>query len=401
MKEIRGGITAPLGFLAAGIHAGIKKASVPDLALVVSLQEGSIAGVFTKNRVAAAPVLLDRLHLRHGIGRAIIINSGNANACTGARGLTDAKEMAGLVARRVGTAPRSVFVGSTGVIGQPLPMACLRRGIPTLVKRLRRSGGAEAARAILTTDTKAKQIAVRTRIAGRLVSVGGMAKGSGMIHPDMATMLAYLATDVAIEQRTLQRALLAAVARSFNCISIDGDTSTNDTVLCLANGMAGTPVLRAGSPEFALFQRLLDHACFSLAMQVCRDGEGVTKVIEVVVTGARTQADARQVARTVATSNLVKTALFGEDANWGRIMAAIGRSGVRIDPNKLELAFEGIPIVKEGTSLGPLAERRIAQIVRRKEFTVVAHLGQGQATARLWTTDLSDDYVRINATYRS
>lgn len=401
MKEIGGGITAPLGFLAAGIHAGIKKASVPDLALVVSVQEGPIAGVFTKNRVAAAPVLLDRLHLRHGVGRAIIMNSGNANACTGARGLTDAEEMVGLVARRVGTAPHAVFVGSTGVIGQPLPMACIRRGIPTLVKRLRRSGGAEAARAILTTDTKAKQVAVRTRIAGRLVTVGGMAKGAGMIHPDMATMLAYLTTDAAIEQRTLQRALLAAVARSFNCISVDGDTSTNDTVLCLANGMAGTPVLRAGSPEFALLQRLLDHACFSLAMQVCRDGEGVTKVVEVVVTGARTQADARQVAKTVATSNLVKTALFGEDANWGRIMAAIGRSGVPVDPNRINLAFDGISIVKEGTGLGPLAERRIARIVRRKEFTVTAHLGQGQTTARLWTTDLSYDYVRINATYRS
>lgn len=401
MKEISGGITAPLGFLAAGIHAGIKKASVPDLALVVSVQEGPIAGVFTKNRVAAAPVLLDRLYLRRGVGRAVIINSGNANACTGARGLTDAEEMAGLVARRLGTSPHSVFVGSTGVIGQPLPMACIRRGIPTLVKRLRRSGGAEAARAILTTDKKAKQVAVRVRIAGRMVTVGGMAKGSGMIHPDMATMLAYLTTDAAIQQRALQQALIAAVARSFNCISIDGDTSTNDTVLCLANGMSGTPVLRAGSPEFVLFQRLLDYACFSLAMQICQDGEGVTKVIQVVITGARTQADARQVAKTVATSNLVKTALFGEDANWGRIMAAIGRSGVRIDPNRINLAFDRIPIVKEGTSLGPLAERRIARIVRRKEFTVTADLGQGQATARLWTTDLSYDYVRINATYRS
>ncbi len=401
MKEIRGGITAPLGFLAAGIHAGIKKASVPDLALVVSVQEGPIAGVFTKNRVAAAPVLLDRLHLRRGIGRAIIMNSGNANACTGARGLTDAEEMAGLVAGRVGTAPHCVFVGSTGVIGQPLPMACIRRVVPTLVKRLRRGGGAEAARAILTTDTRAKQVAVRTRIAGRIVTVGGMAKGSGMIHPDMATMLAYLTTDAAIKQRTLQQALLAAIARSFNCISIDGDTSTNDTVLCLANGMAGTPVLRAGSPEFALFQRLMDHACLSLAMQICRDGEGVTKVVEVMITGARTQAHARLVAKTVATSNLVKTALFGEDANWGRIMAAIGRSGVPVDPNRINLTFDGIPIVKDGTSLGPMAERRIARIVRRKEFTVTADLGQGQATARLWTTDLSYEYVKINATYRS
>ena len=401
MKEIRGGITAPLGFLAAGIHAGIKKASVLDLALVASVQEGTIAGVFTKNRVAAAPVLLDRLHLRRGIGRAIIINSGNANACTGARGLADAEEMADLVARRMGTGSHTVFVGSTGVIGQPLPMACIRRGIPTLIKRLRRGGGAEAAQAILTTDKKTKQVAVRARIAGHMVTVGGMAKGSGMIHPDMATMLAYLTTDVAIEQRALQQALIAAVARSFNCISVDGDTSTNDTVLCLANGIAGTPVLRAGSPAFAVFQRLLDGACLSLAMQICRDGEGVTKVVQVMITGARTQADARQVAKAVATSNLVKTALFGEDANWGRIMAAIGRSGVRMDPNRIYLAFDGVPIVKDGSGRGSLAERKIAKIVRRKEFTITADLGQGRATTRLWTTDLSDEYVRINATYRS
>ncbi len=401
MREISGGITAPLGFLAAGLHVGIKKPPLLDLALVVSVREGPIAGVFTRNRVAAAPVLLDRRHLQHGTGRAVIVNSGNANACTGARGFADAEEMAVLTAAQLGTDPGTVFVGSTGVIGQPLPMRYIRRGIPTLVKQLKRRGGREAARAILTTDTRTKEVAVRARIAGRVVTVGGMAKGSGMIHPDMATMLAYLTTDAAIEQRTLQRALVAAVNPSFNCISVDGDTSTNDTVLCLANGMARVPVLRAGSAACAVFQRLLDHACRSLAMQVCRDGEGATKIVEVNVAGARTRADAKQVARVVATSSLVKTALFGEDANWGRIMAAIGRSGVPVDPNKIGLTFEGIPIVKAGVGLGTSAEHRLARIVRRKEFALTVDLGQGSATSRLWTTDLSYDYVKINASYHS
>jgi len=289
MKTLAGGITAPLGFLAAGIATGIKKRGIRDLALLVSERAGPIAGLFTRNRLPAAPVVLDRLHLRHRTGRAIIINSGNANACTGPRGLADAEEMARLVARRLDARPRTVFVGSTGVIGQPLPMSCIRRSLPVLLQRLRRSGGREAARAIMTTDQRIKEVAVQDRIAGRLVTVGGMAKGAGMIHPDMATMLAYLSTDAAIAQSALQQSLRHAVNRSFNCISVDGDTSTNDTVLCLANGMAGNPTLRAGSPGFAAFRRLLDHACHSLAMQVCRDGEGVTKVVQILVVGARQQ----------------------------------------------------------------------------------------------------------------
>ena len=401
MREIRGGITAPLGFLAAGMHVGIKKPPHLDLALVASVREGPIAGVFTRNRVAAAPVLLDRRRLRRGTGRAILINSGNANACTGARGLADAEELADLAAGHLGTDPRAVFVGSTGIIGQPLPMPCIRRGIPMLVKRLRPGGGREAARAILTTDTRTKEVALTGRIAGRFVTVGGMAKGSGMIHPDMATMLAYLTTDAAIEQRMLQRALVGAVNPSFNCISVDGDTSTNDSVLCLANGMAGIPLVRAGSAAAAAFQRLLSEACRVLAMQVCRDGEGATKLVQVDVVGARTQAAAKLVAKTVATSTLVKAALFGEDANWGRIMAAIGRSGVPVDPTRIRLSCEGIPIVKAGVGLGHSAERRLARIMQRREFAVTIDLGQGSGRARLWTTDLSYDYVKINASYRS
>ncbi len=401
IKKIRGGITAPRGFLASGLHAGIKKPSLPDLALVVSEQEGPIAGVFTTNRVAAAPVLLDRRHLRGGVGRAIVVNSGNANACTGAGGLADAKEMARLVAHPLGTAVTRIFVGSTGVIGQPLPIQRIRAGMPALLKQLRRGGGRDAARAIMTTDVKVKEVAVQAKIAGRVVTVGGMAKGSGMIHPDMATMLAYLTTDAAISRPALQQALEAAVAVSFNSISVDGDTSTNDTVLCLANGLAGNPPIREGSPGLATFQALLDSACHNLALQVIRDGEGVTKVVELLVKGARTGAEAKLVAKTIATSSLVKTALFGEDANWGRIMAAIGRSGARIVPHKIGLAFAGIPIVKQGVTLGPTAERRLARVVRRKEFTITVDLGQGPHGTRLWTTDLSYDYVKINASYRT
>jgi glutamate N-acetyltransferase/amino-acid N-acetyltransferase len=253
----------------------------------------------------------------------------------------------------------------------------------------------------MTTDLKVKEVAIQADIAGQVVTVGGMAKGSGMIHPDMATMLAYLTTDAAISQPTLQRALTAAVASSFNSISVDGDTSTNDTVLCLANGLAGNRLIREGSPELATFRALLDDACRDLALQVCRDGEGVTKVVELCVQGARTQAEAKLVARTIATSCLVKTALFGEDANWGRIMAAIGRSGASIAPRKIGLAYEGIPIVKNGASLGPSAERRIARVVRRQEFTITVNLGQGPHSTRLWMTDLSYDYVKINASYRT
>jgi glutamate N-acetyltransferase/amino-acid N-acetyltransferase len=383
------------------MHCGIKKQASPDLALVVSDVSGPIAGVFTKNQVVAAPVVLDRYHLRHGSGRAILINSGNANACTGQAGLMAAIRTASRLARSLGVPTHQVFISSTGVIGRRLPVDRILRGIPRLVAALNRRGGPMAARAILTTDLHPKSVVVQSPINGRLVTIGGMAKGSGMIHPNMATMLGYLTTDAAITRSALQQALVAAVNESFNCISVDGDTSTNDTVLCLANGLAGNRVIQIGTPAYRGFVSMLIHACRSLALSICRDGEGVTKVVCIEVAGARTQAQARQVAVAIGTSNLVKTALFGEDANWGRVMAAIGRAGVPVVPSKIALWFDGIHMVRKGVGLGLGAERRIASVFRKREFTITVGLGQGRHRARLWTTDLSFDYVRINASYRS
>ena len=395
------GITAPLGFRAAGLHSGIKKAGLLDLALVVSDRSGPIGGVFTTNRVVAAPVALDRLHLRHGVGRAMLINSGNANACTGRAGMAAAQRTAAVVAQTLGIPIHEVFIGSTGVIGRPLPVDRIMKAVPALVERVSSLGGLSAARAILTTDLKPKTIARRARINGRRVIIGGMAKGSGMIHPAMATMLGYFTTDAAITRTALQRALTQAVDDSFNCISVDGDTSTNDTVLCLANGLAGNRPITEGTSAFRQFVRLLTEACQPLALAICRDGEGVTKVVKIEVHGAGTTLQARQVANTIGTSNLVKTALFGEDANWGRVMAAIGRSGVTMDPTKINVSFGGVPMVRNGVGLGPAAERRIAKVFHRKEFTIQVKLGQGRHRSHLWTTDLSYDYVRINASYRS
>jgi glutamate N-acetyltransferase / amino-acid N-acetyltransferase len=395
------GITAPQGFRAAGLHCGIKKHGLLDLALVVSDRSGPIAGVFTKNQVVAAPVILDRLHLRRGVARAILVNSGNANACTGRQGMAAAKRTAALVARALQIPVHEVFIGSTGVIGRALPVERIVKALPDLFDQLSRRGGANAARAILTTDLKAKSVARQQRINGRSITIGGMAKGSGMIHPDMATMLCYLTTDAAITRPALQRALTHAVNESFNCISVDGDTSTNDTVLCLANGMAGNEVIREGTESFRQFVQLLTEACQPLAMAICQDGEGVTKVVKIEVSGARSRLEASQVAKTIGTSNLVKTALFGEDANWGRVMAAIGRAGVPLNPSKVSVSFDGIPMVRNGVGLGLKAERRIAKIFQRKEFTIHVGLGQGNHRSHLWTTDLSYDYVRINASYRS
>jgi glutamate N-acetyltransferase / amino-acid N-acetyltransferase len=397
----RRGVTAPQGFRAAGIHCGIKNPGLLDLALIVSKQNGPIAGVFTKNQVVAAPVIVDRLHLRQGIGRAILVNSGNANACTGAKGLAAAKKTAQLLARYIRVPSHQVFIGSTGVIGRVLPVDRIVKGIPKLVAQLSDRGGPDAARAIMTTDLRPKTIALQDSIGGRLITIGGMAKGSGMIHPNMATMLAYFTTDASITKTALQLALSLAANESFNCISVDGDTSTNDTVLCLANGMAENRTIKEGTPAFQRFLQLLTEACQSLALAICRDGEGVTKVVNIEVTGAATVAQARQVAQTIATSNLVKTALFGEDANWGRVMAAIGRAGVPITPSKLSLSFGGVPMVEKGMGLGLAAEARIAKVFRQKEFTITVGLGQGRQKAHIWTTDLSFDYVRINASYRS
>jgi glutamate N-acetyltransferase / amino-acid N-acetyltransferase len=402
MKTVTGGITAPHGFRAGGIHCGIKKEKHQlDLALVLSEREGPVAALFTTNRVAAAPVLLDRAYLRRGLARAIIVNSGNANACTGSEGLLAAETMAMTVARQLDTLPHKVFVGSTGVIGQRLPIEQVKAAIPMLLQRVRRSGGLEAARAIMTTDLQPKQAAIQSRIGGRMVTIGGMAKGSGMIHPNMATMLAYFSTDAVITRQALQRSLKAASGGSFNAITVDGDTSTNDTVLCLANGMASNELIEAGSIAQRQFEAMLAAICRTMALKICWDGEGVTKVVKISVAGAPSAEAARRVADAIATSSLVKTALFGQDANWGRIMAAIGRSAVRIDPSKVGLRFDEVVMVKNGQGLGAQAERRLSKVFRRNEFTIRVDLRLGRSVSEIWTTDLSLDYVKINASYRS
>ena len=397
--RIRGGITAPKGFLAAGIHSGIKAAPTLDLALVVSEQSGPIAGVFTKNRLPASSVLLNRQKLRRRNGRAIIVNSGNANACTGIQGMCATKEMAALTAQHLELSAQQVFVGSTGVIGRPLPMSRIREAFPVLVKHLQRNGHRQAAHAIMTTDTKPKETAASCRIGKSLITIGGMAKGSGMIHPNMATMLAYLTTDAAIEATALQHALTTAVNQSFNCISVDGETSPNDTVLLLSNGLAHNTPLTRHSKSFQAFQELLNHVCLSLALQICRDGEGLTKMVEIAVQGAQSTQKAKRIANSIATSPLVKTAIFGEDPNWGRILAAIGKADVPLSLQAISLYFNDLPLLKNGEGLGSKAEKKIKSVMQKPEYRITVTIGNGPGTAHLWTTDLTYDYVKINASY--
>ncbi len=401
MKVVTGGITAVTGILAAGMAAGIKKDAALDLALIVSERDATVAGVFTTNRVVAPPLILDRRRLRRGKGRAIIVNSGNANACTGRRGYADAVKMAALAAKALGVPPEDVYVGSTGVIGKPLPMEKIETAIPLLAARLHPHGGEDAARAIMTTDTTVKTAAVSDTIGGRTVTVGGIAKGSGMIHPNMATMLAYLATDAQVPRAVLQRGLRQATERSFNRIPVDGDTSTNDMVLCMANGLAGNRPVKPGSADARRFQSLLAHVCLDLAKKIAWDGEGATKFVELRVQGARTHADALRAAFAIATSSLVKTAWFGEDANWGRIMAALGRSGARIVEDRVAITVGPVQIVRRGMGLGPDVEERANAVMKAREFSVTVDLGSGRADATVWTTDLTMDYIKINASYRS
>ena len=400
-KRLKCGITAPKGFVAAGIHSGVKQTGELDLALVVSERPGPIAGVFTKNTIPAASVVLDRRHLKKRLGQAFIINSGNANAFTGAEGTKHAIEMVRLVATQLDIPEQHVFVSSTGVIGVSLPMPALRKGIPVLVSQLKTTGHHDAARAIMTTDTRTKTIALQQQIAGKLVTIGGMAKGSGMIHPHMATMLAYLTTDAVIEAKSLQKMLHTAVDQTFNCISVDGDSSTNDTVLSLANGKAGNRIIGSTGSAQIQFQKLLTEVCHSLAMDICRDGEGATKVVKIKINEAASQKAAKSIVQTLATSLLVKTAIFGADPNWGRIIAALGRSGYALRPDRIVMAFNKITIVKDGKGLGPRIERQIQKIMQRPSFTISVSLGMGKGTATQWTTDLTYDYIKINASYRS
>lgn len=394
-QRTSGGVTAPRGYLAAGVHCGIKQRK-PDLALLVSESLATVAGVFTTNRIKAAPVRWCQEVVRRGVARAVVVNSGNANACTGDRGWRDAQEMAECTAQALGIPPDQVLVASTGVIGVPLPMEALRRGIPLAARSLSRSGD-QAAEAILTTDAFPKTSAAVTTVGGAQVTVGGMAKGAGMIHPRLATTLCFLTTDAAVPAPVLQRALERAVSESFNRITVDGDTSTNDTVLLLANGQAQAPPVEGGE-DLDRFTEALTAVAQDLARMVVRDGEGAQRLVEVVVEGARDQADAERAAFAVATSLLVKTMLHGGEPNWGRVVAAVGYSGAEVDEQRVAVWFGDVQVVHGGVGVAGVFDRA-AQALRQPEVLLRVDLGLGPGRARVWTCDLGEEYVRINGSY--
>jgi glutamate N-acetyltransferase/amino-acid N-acetyltransferase len=389
------------GFLFSGISAGIKKDGKRDLGLIYSEVPAQVAGLFTTNAVKAAPVQLDRERMKRGLCQAIVVNGGNANACTGIQGLRDAKRVSSLVARQLGIDERLVFPSSTGVIGSRLPMKKIEEGIPELIDQLSSEGLMKTVEAMMTTDTFPKVEVATCRIKGKQVKLCGMVKGAGMIRPDLATMLSFLVTDACIKAPLLQQMLERAAEASYNRITIDGETSTNDTVLLLANGKAGHPYLSRMDRNAEAFQSMLSKVCRSLAQSVVKDGEGATKLVEVLIQGARNIEEAKQAAYAIANSPLVKAAFFGEDANWGRILCALGYSGVPIDPNKIDLFFDKAPIVKKGVGVGPRLEEKAGQILKKKSFKVTADLHQGKSQLSVLTTDLSLDYVKINASYRS
>jgi glutamate N-acetyltransferase/amino-acid N-acetyltransferase len=392
-------ITAPLGFRAAGVAAGIKFGRL-DLALVAADGPCASAGIFTANLAKAAPVLLSREHLADGRARAIVINAGCANAGTGEAGLSDAREMAVLAARAVDCAVEDVVVASTGVIGVRLPMDKVRNGIDEAARHLSRDGGADAARAIMTTDTRPKQVAVGFSASGVSCQVGGMAKGAGMIAPNLATMLAFFTTDATVTPALLRRALVSAVGESLNRITVDGDTSTNDCAIALASGAARTREIARDGADYDALCHALTEAARELARQLVRDGEGVTRIAEVRVEGARTSDEADRIARTVAESPLVKTALHGGDPNWGRVLAAVGRAGVPLDISKVSLWIGDVHVAEAGAAR-EYAEKQAAAAMQEDPVRLRIRLDEGQASGWMWTSDLSHGYVDINAHYRS
>ncbi|MCS7234616.1 MAG: bifunctional glutamate N-acetyltransferase/amino-acid acetyltransferase ArgJ [Armatimonadetes bacterium] len=394
-QRTSGGVTAPQGFLAAGVHCGIKQRKL-DLALLVSESPATVAGVFTTNRIKAAPVLWCQEVVRRGVARAVVVNSGNANACTGERGWQDAREMAERTAQALEVPAEQVLVASTGVIGVPLPMDAVRRGILLAAQSLSRSGD-DAAEAILTTDAFPKTSAVVTTLRGVPVTVGGMAKGAGMIHPRLATTLCFLTTDATVPAPVLQAALQRAVAASFNRITVDGDTSTNDTVLVLANGQAGAPPVEGGE-EFERFTQALTTVAQDLAKMVVRDGEGAQRLVEVLVEGAADDADADRAAFAIATSLLVKTMLHGGEPNWGRVVAAVGYSGAAVEERRVAVWFGDVQVVRGGVAVEGVSDRA-AQALRQPEVLVRVDLGLGPGRAQVWTCDIGEEYVRINGSY--
>ncbi|HLP17240.1 MAG TPA: bifunctional glutamate N-acetyltransferase/amino-acid acetyltransferase ArgJ [Bacteroidota bacterium] len=400
MKKIQGGVCAPQGFLAAGLHAGIKKRK-KDVALIYSETPALAAGVFTQSSTVAACVTLDREQLdRSKTFRAVFINSGNANACTGKRGMQDARQTVKTTAMALDIAESEVLVSSTGVIGQFMPMDNVKLGIFACAKHMNRKGGHDAAEGICTTDTFVKEYAVEIMLDGKPVRIGGIAKGSGMIAPNMATMLAFVTTDAAIPHGLLKKTLRSVSDLSFNRITVDGDTSTNDMAIVLANGAAGNTPLRENSEDYKIFYAAMKQVFIVLSKLIVKDGEGATKFVELTVKGAPSHQDAEIACRTVANSSLVKTAIHGEDANWGRILAAVGRSGIKFNPDKTEIYFGTLRILGKNYDIS-FSEEKAKKILQKKEIVITVDLHSGTHSATFWTCDLSREYVTINASYRS
>ena len=407
MEIITGGVTAAKGFWAAGVEAGIKYQNRKDMAMVYSKTPCRAAGVFTTNVVKAAPVLWDKEVVEsEWEAQAIVVNSGIANACTGKLGYEYCRETAGAAADALEISPQSVLICSTGVIGMQLPMEKMTEGVRMLAKAIKpgEEAGTDAAKAIMTTDTRNKQVAVKVTIGGKEVTIGGMCKGSGMIHPNMCTMLAFVTTDANISKKLLQEALSADVQDTFNMVSVDGDTSTNDTLLVLANGQAGNPEITEKGADYDTFVEALHYVNETLAKKIAGDGEGATALFEVKVIHADNKEDAKTLAKSVITSSLTKAALFGHDANWGRILCALGYSGAKFDPEAIELHLESsagkILIFKDGMA-ADYSEEEATRILSCSEVTALVDMKMGEAEATAWGCDLTYDYVKINADYRS
>ena len=401
LTEITGGITAPQGFKASGVKAGLKKSGKLDLALIYSTVPASVAAVFTTNTMAAAPVIVSRAAVQQGTASAIIVNSGCANACTGAQGLVDAKAMAHITGQLLDIDDEEVIVSSTGIIGVPLQMDKIEAGIKMAVAELNEQGYEQATTAIMTTDTFPKSCAYEFEIGGKTVRIAGIAKGSGMIHPNMATMLCFITTDAAVTPKVLKQALTQAIDVSFNMISVDGDSSTNDMTSVLANGLAGNALIETtDSKEYGELVDALTKVCIYLAQQVVRDGEGATKFLEITVQGAASLSDAKKATLAIAKSPLVKTAFFGEDANWGRILCAVGYSEAAAAQDKISLAIGDVIIVKDGVGIA-FDEQNLKAIMSEQDIMVTVDLGMGTHKATMWTCDFSYEYVKINGEYHT
>ena len=404
MELIEGGICAAQGFTASGMHCGIRKNTAKrDLSLIFSEKQATAAAVYTTNLVKGAPLLVNKAHLANGTAQAVICNSGNANTCN-ANGVEIAETMCELTAQATGIAADDVVVASTGVIGQPLSLDPIAPAIPVLATLLSKDGSDAAAQGIMTTDTVKKEVAVEFTVGGKTCRIGGIAKGSGMIHPNMATMLVFITTDVAISSAMLQKALSADIQNTFNMLSVDGDTSTNDMVTVLANGMAGNAEITAEGAEFDTFMKALNTVTVYLCKCIAGDGEGATKLLECVVTGGKDEKTAKTVAKSVVCSSLLKAAMFGADANWGRVLCAIGYSGADVDVAKIDVSFKSpkgeILVCKDGAGV-PFSEEIAKEILLEREIDILVALNDGTATATAWGCDLTYDYVKINGDYRT